>query len=397
MLAWHILAVNLGEYYADKDPKKSLEWNSKNPLALRNRASQLLESDPNQAVRLLEKSIWQNPVDARSYLMLGLLREKAGDFYSARKLVNTALNLSPRQWPLRLEAAGFWIRQQQPELAVKSWNVALQMKQGLSKEIFPYLLNIAQNPNTIEVFEPIVRYTPNWWSNFFIYATENATRAEVLNNLYHMKRELSLPSKRERNAFVTRLQEEGYWTAAYEVWLNGLNKNEKKVINTPFNGGFEIPLEYTGGGFDWSFLQPKGVKISTAATYGIEGGSALRITFSGKRVQFRHFTQPMLLPVGHYEMQGKVRLDNLETAKGMQWKMYCIAPEWNQIGESQRFIGANSWQLFNFSFYIPDDKSCEVQLLRLELLGHAPADFAIKGTIWFDSLAIRQVEEENIN
>ncbi|WP_232085990.1 tetratricopeptide repeat protein [Candidatus Nitrosacidococcus tergens] len=397
MLAWHILAVNLGEYYADKDPEKALAWSSKNPLALRNQADQLLESNPNKAAQLLEKSIWQNPVDSRSYLMLGLLREKAGDSYSARKLINTALNLSPRQWPLRLEAASFWIRQQQPELAVKSWNVALQMNRRLSKEIFPYLLNIAQNPNTIEVFEPIVRYTPDWWPNFFIYATENTIRPEILNSLYNMKRESGSPLKEERNAFVTRLQEEGYWTAAYEIWLNDLNKNEKKAINTPFNGGFEIPLESTGGGFDWSFLQPKGVKISTAATYGADGGSALRITFSGKRVQFRHFTQPMLLTAGRYEMQGKVRLDNLETTKGMQWKMYCIAPEWNQIGESQRFIGANSWQLFNFSFYVPDDKTCEVQLLRLELLGHAPADFKIKGTIWFDSLIIRQVAEENIN
>ncbi|MGR6034288.1 MAG: tetratricopeptide repeat protein [Candidatus Nitrosoglobus sp.] len=391
ILAWRIVTLGMAKYYATENPERALAWDPQHPLALRNQAARLLESAPEQAEQLLQESIWQNPSDARAYAMLALLRERAGKVDAARQLMELASALGPRQWSVQLEIAAFWLRQRRLELAVQSWDTALQMRSALSKQIFPALLRIAEYPTLRQALLPVARATPVWWPNFFIYAATNATQLETLRALYDIEREVS-PTMLERSAFVSRLQKEGYWIEAYFIWLNGLDEGALQGLGNIFNGQFEWPL--SNESFGWHFSQPRGVEIGTASTYGMEGNSALRIAFSGQRVRFQHLSQPLLLTPGSYQMEGNVRLDNLETAQGLQWAVYCLAPGQQQLAVSERFVGASLWHQFNFSLEVPK-KDCAVQLLRLELLGRAPADFEARGIAWFDDLAIERVKKES--
>lgn len=388
-LAWHILALGIAEYYAEKDPGKALVWDAQHPVALRNQAARVLESAPDQANRLLQQALRQNPADARAYVMLAWLREQAGKTESARQLIERASILGPRQWLVQMDIAAFWARQQRLDLAVQGWNIALQMRGGLAKELFPMLLKIAEHPDLRQALLPLARTAPPWWSGFFVYAARNASQLETLRVLYPAQQKEDLTAQ-ERQAFLTRLQQEGQWEEAYFTWLNALDKTSLQALGNLFNGRFELPL--SNEGFGWRFSQPRGVEIKTASTYGMEGEQALQIAFFGQRVRFQHLSQPLLLAPGAYELTGKVRLDNLETAKGLQWKVYCLAPIQQEVAASGRFVGASLWRPFDLYFEVPKE-NCTVQLLRLELLGRAPADFEVQGSAWFDALAIERVED----
>jgi hypothetical protein len=390
ILAWRIVILGLAEYYATENPENALVWDARNPLALRNQAAQLLESAPEQAEQLLRESLWQNPSNARAYAMLALLREEAEDPEAARQLMERASALAPRLWPVQLEAAAFWLRQRRLDLAVKSWDVVLQMRSVLSEEIFPALLKIAEYPTLRQTLLSVARNSPAWWPNFFAYVAVNAAQLETVRALYDAKGE-GRPSDQERQAFVSRLQWEGQWEDAYFTWMNAMNEVERQAPGNLFNGGFERPL--ANEGFGWHFSQPGNVEVGTAPTYGMKGDRALRVAFFGQRIRFQHLFQPLLLSPGTYQLMGDVRLDNLETTLGLQWVVYCLAPVQQKLAVSERFIGANLWRPFNSSSFEIPKEGCSVQLLRLELLGRAPADFDARGVAWFDSLAVKPVIE----
>lgn len=388
-LAWRILLLGIGEHYASRDPEQALAWDARHPLALRNQAARLLESAPEQAGHLLQETLRQNPSDARAYAMLALLRERAGHLAAAQQLMEQASALGPRLWPVQLEAAGFWLRQRRLDQAIQSWDTALQMRASLSKEVFPLLLRIAERPGLRPTFFPLARTSPSWWPSFFAYVAVNAEQLATVRTLYDAKGERS-PSAQERQSFVSRLQWEGQWMEAYFTWVNALDKVEVQAPGNLFNGHFERPL--ANEGFGWHFSQPRGVEIDTVSTSGMEGEQALRVAFFGQRVRFKHLFQPLLLSPGAYQLRGNVRLDNLETALGLRWTVYCLAPAQQQLAASERLAGASLWRRFSFSFEVPTE-DCSVQLLGLELLGRAPADFEVRGTAWFDALVVESVME----
>lgn len=387
-LAWRVLALGIAGYYAESDPEKALAWDAGHPIALRNQAARLLESAPTRASQLLRGALRQNPADARAYVMLAWLREQAGETEAAQQLMERASTLGPRQWGVQLDVAAFWLRQRHLERALESWNIALQMQGSLSKKLFPVLLKIAEQPALRQALFPLAGTATTWWPSFFVYAVANANQLETLRALYQVQREGGATA-RERQAFLARLQREGHWVEAYFIWLNALDAEGLEALGNLFNGRFERPL--ANEGFGWRFSQPRGVEIKTGSTYGIEGERALRIAFFGQRVRFHHLSQPLLLAPGAYQLAGNIRLDKLETARGLQWRVYCLAPNRQQIAASERFVGASLWHRFNVSFEVPKE-NCTVQLLRLELLGHAPADFEAQGSAWFDSLTIRRIE-----
>lgn len=389
LLAWRIVVLGMAEYYAAVEPEKALAWDARHPLALRNQAVRFLDGAPEQAGRLLQESLRQNPSDARAYALLALLRERAGNRGEARQLMERASALAPRQWSVQLEIAAFWLRQRRLDLALQSWDAALQMRRSLSQELFPALLKIAEYPALRQTLLPLAQAAPPWWPAFFSYAAVNATQLETLRDLYRAERETN-PTAAEQQAFVSRLQREGRWREAYFTWLNTLDEPALQGLGNLYNGHFEQPL--AGGGFGWRFSRPRGVEVSTASTYGMEGERALRVAFLGQRVRFQHLSQPLLLAPGRYQMEGNIRLDNLATTQGLQWAVYCLVPRQRLLAASERFLGASLWRRFNFSFQVPK-KDCTVQLLRLELQGQAPADFEARGVAWFDTLTIARLKE----
>lgn len=391
-LAWRIVVVNMADHYAqDENPAlaaQALEWDPRHPGALYTLGASLATTDPQKARAYLEDAIRHNPTEGRAYAVLARIHEAAGDLPRAERAMAAAATLSPRRTDVQAEVAGFWMRRGDVARAMPHWNVVLTWRRELWPQLFPAMLQLAENPQTRNAFAPLLAQEVNWWPHFFAHAAAKAADLDTVRALHAMQS--SGPNEATAvalKAYLERLQREGYWTEAYLVWLNQLRPEQLGNVGNLYNGGFEEPL--TNMGFDWVSQRAGQVLVETASTYGTTGARALHVVFRGPRVRYRHLGQYLLLPPGQYTFRGRARPDSLETTGGVQWVVQCFGQEAPPLAASERFAGTDQWRHFSFLFTIPDE-NCPVQLVRLELTGRANLDFDAKGGIWFDDLAVER-------
>jgi hypothetical protein len=391
-LAWRIVVLGMSEYYATEGGKGSganaLAWHASHPVGLLNAASDLLSSDPHQAESLLRQAIQEDLADGRNWMALALLYEKRGDANRARLAVARAIELSPMQSGVQLDAGAFWLRHNRADLAIKNWDHALRMRSELQSTIFPVFLRIAENPRLRPFFAPVVAEEPRWWKGFYQYASANGLSLDAVRDLYHMREKAGGKSiSDERKSLLARLQKEGRWLEAYFIWLNSLSREQVGSVGNLYNGNFEQGI--SNEGFDWIAPKVHGAVVEVAPTYGTTGSKALHVEMDGQRLRFQHLYQYLMLDPGKYYLRGRVRLDSLQSEKGLQWVVRCIQSPAEPLGTSEYFVGTEQWKHFSSNFEVPE-KGCPVQVLRLELGGQSALDFIAEGSIWFDDMEIER-------
>ena len=388
-LAWRALVINLADYYASQETPEAavgaLRWRGDQPAALYQRGVALATSEPTEAERLWRAAAWANPTDALVYLALAALWAKAGQQTAAVKLVEIADALGPMRPPVLARSALFWLEQERLDQALARWSMLLRTQPEASAQLFPLLAQLAENPATRPLLQPLLANPPDWWDRFFVYVARTATQSETVVFLYQNRtRHGDLPSEDEQRAYLNRLWQENRWQEAYLAWLNGLDEPQTKVLGNLYNGNFEAPVTHLG--FDWRMLAPRGATIETIETYGTRGGKALHVSFNGERVHFQHVLQYLFLDAGRYRLQGRGRPDGLKTERGLRWRVYCVGAT-TFLAESELFVGSDEWRNFTVEFTVPN-QGCPAQLLRLELDGRVELDFEAQGGVWFDDLAI---------
>lgn len=389
VIAWRIVVVNMADHYVQRgesdDAAAALKWDPAHPKALYTQALRHVAKDPGEAQQELEAALRANPADGRSYALLARVRESQGDIAAAERAMTTAAAMAPRRVDVQSEVAAFWMKRGNVARAMEHWNVVLTFGRELRPKLFPALLALAEDPATHAAFAPLLKRPVAWWPAFVTHAAANAQRLETVRALFALQAKGPNAATPEAlRAFLNRLQREGAWTEAYFVWLNNLPNDQLKTIGNLFNGGFEEPISNLG--FDWISAPAGQVLVEAAATYGTTGGRALHVVFRGPRVAYRHLSQHLMLAPGTYSMRGRVRPENLETERGVQWAVYCVSAT-APLATSERFAGTDQWRHFSFQFAVPA-ADCLVQVVRLELAGRVALDFEAKGGVWFDDLAI---------
>jgi tetratricopeptide (TPR) repeat protein len=387
-LAWRIVILGMANQavFEDEDPQAALAWYSKHPRAHLVVGVGELQKNPGDAASHLREAIEGNPAESRSYAALGQLLEKAGANEAARKAMDTASLMGPQRSDVQMDETLYWIRQGNFPRALEHWNVVLRHQPELRAQLFPYLLNGAEDPANQPAFEALLKQPVPWWSRFFIHAAGHAADVDTVRRLFNLsgKSANALPPE-ALAAYLTRLQKEGDWTEAWFTWLSGLSKEGLAQSGYVYNGSFELPPSNIG--FDWIYLKNPASIMETATTYGATDERALHLVFRGLRVKFRHLYQYVMLPPGTYYLGGRVRPDNLKAGQGMQWALYCLGTN-QPLMVTERFRGADQWTRFRSEFTVP--AGCPVQMLRLELAGRIDLDYDVSGGIWFDDLAIER-------
>jgi tetratricopeptide (TPR) repeat protein len=393
LLVWRIAALGTSQYYIREVGQNrrsldmSLAWNSRNPEALSLAGQLLVEEDPKRAELLLRQAFTANPSDSHALVALAKLWLKQGEPERADQAVEMAEQLSPADVAANLQAASYWLLRDNVERALLDWNRALLARSGLSKQLFPVLLRIAEQPPYGQsAFSKIVRQRPPWWQDFFIYATREARQVKTLRTLYDLYQNTNRPlTTKERNAYITRLQNEKLWGEAYMVWLNSLIPDQMAVLGQIYDGGFEQTRFEQG--FDWHIATRKGLEVDAHSLFGGRKGKALQITFHGEPIRGIIAEQPLFLFPGRYRLSGQVKTDSIQTANGLVWSISCADGEKAVLAETERFVGTNQWRSFSTPFSVPAGR-CAGQRLSLHAKGTAPQDFRIRGEAWFDDLAI---------
>ena len=389
-LIWRIVATNIGELLLQSDTQDAsalaLRWNGTNAEALYLRGLQQTKANPDRAMADLLAAVRNNPTDGPTYAAIALLKEEGGDLEGAARAMQAASQMAPRRVDVQIEAARFWFRRGEIELAMKHLDVALTFGDSLRDQVFPDLLKLAEDPATREIaYTKLLKQRVAWWPIFFNYAAANTTNIDTLRALFQMQASgPNTVTNEGLGAYLQRLQRENLWIESYLVWLNQLRKEQLISVGNLFNGGFEEKI--TNQGFDWIITPSSQVVVETTSSYGATGNKALRVMFKGPRIQFQHLRQYLLLDPGTYTLHGRVRPEGFEAVEGLQWSVYCVGTE-ATLTHSERFTGTDHWQHFTVQFKIPA-KGCAVQMLRLELAGRTALDFEAKGVVWFDDISI---------
>jgi tetratricopeptide (TPR) repeat protein len=392
LVVWRIVVTQVPDLLAmrgdDDAAAAALHWNEEHTPSLYARGVQALRAGrQDDALRWLDAAVRGNPADGRSYALIAQIREAAGDIAAAEAAMRAAAAAAPRRADVQEDAGAFWVRRGNVEQALQHFDVALTFSAEARARLFPALLNIADTDQLQPAFAPLLTRPVRWWPEFFAHAARNAARIDTVRALHAMQasgpNELTPDALR---AYLQRLQREGLWLESYFAWLNSLGRGPLGTVGNLFNGGFELPISNLG--FDWIVDSAPQVQLTVASTYGATGGKALRVSFSGPRVQFRHLRQYLLLGPGAYIVQGRARPDGLQAVQGLQWTVHCLDGK-EPLGTSERFVGSDQWRRFSFTFAVPE-RGCPVQVMRLELAGRVALDFEAKGAVWFDDLSVEQ-------
>jgi len=389
VLAWRILVVGLADDYAEEETtngaEAALRWRPNHPAALYQRGEALRTGNPVVAGPLLQASIWGDPTNALAYLVLADLWASDERLTAAVSLVEIADILGPMRIPALARSAAFWYEHDRPDLALERWSALLRNHPESSRELFPWLVGVADDPDERALLQPLLERPPDWWDRFFAYAVAHAPRVEAVMFLYQGRnRGQDVPTAAEQRVYLDRLWKEGRWPEAHRAWLGGLDAQSQEGLDLLYNGGFELPV--TGIGFDWRIQPLPGVTVETVQTYGTRGGRALHVAFDGRSPRFRHVLHPLFLDPGRYRLQGRVRPDGLAAGQGLRWVVGCHWPDPQAIATSAAFAGKDDWQAFGLDFEVPA-ADCPLQVLRLEQVERVGGSDG-PGGVWFDDLAI---------
>jgi hypothetical protein len=384
-LSWRIVVVNISQQLAAKGSLAATQWKWDTPSALLNKAASLAQTDPNQARILALEAAKYNPANGGGFLLLAAMWEQEGKARLARKAADMAHFLAPRNADVQLPLGTFWAQRGQPIQALSHWSAAIEARPALSVTLFPVMLAIVDVPQMRLRYAQALRDAPTWWGSFFMYALNNAAHEETLKAIYNVRADKV--GHAERSAYLDHLINNGLYTDAFFVWLNGLQASQISALGNVYDGGFEQMIDDEG--FGWRPLVANGFKLATEPTYGNTGKNALHVALQETLPSRTLIYQTLMLDTGQYRLQGRVRLDNLSAGKGLQWALNCSDQDGKVLlVSSEHFIGADEWKKFESEFTVPVGK-CAIQVLQLQIDAGVDTDQStFAGSAWFDDLEI---------
>ncbi|MCF8015278.1 MAG: DUF4115 domain-containing protein [Chromatiaceae bacterium] len=393
LLAWRVVTIGLARYYADQlipgdigSITRVLTWAPEHPEALFEQALITAADDPEQAQRFLARAYQADPTRALPLVELANELRTNGQLAEADPLIEIADRLDPVNPFVQKQIALYWDQRQNATLALRHLSTAMEADASERGQIFPVLLQIAEDPTQRELLKPFALAPPTWWDSFFSLAAQRARNSDTPRFLYNSRRQA--PGQpitvAERTAYRKRLIKDGQISEAYLVWVNGLDNEQRRVLGLLYNGGFELPL--SNQGFSWHSRPNRRVEITTLPTKEASGQRALRLNFRAFEGRFAQLWQPLFLDSGTYRLSGRMRSDNLDTQGGLRWQVHCLQPNGDLLGESSRFVGSNEWMRFSFDFEVTEQ--CLYQQLRLVSAGRRSFVLGIDGILWFDDMQI---------
>ncbi len=100
--------------------------------------------------------------------------------------------------------------------------------------------------------------------------------------------------------------------------------------------------------------------------------------------------QVLVLPPGHYRLEGKLR-GSIIGKRGLRWQLTCLsgAPV---LGETDMLMGeSEEWRAFALEAQVPQSKECVGQVVRLFHDSRSASEEYITGEVWFGGLHLERL------
>lgn len=388
-LLWCIFTVNMNQYAESLTPADTSAWRSRSSNAKLEEAMRIAAADSKLGYKLASQLFWDNPLDGRPLVLIGVLMERDGKISQSNHLMQIVAGLYANHPEAQMQLGGYWARQSNIKQAIDAWGRAMEMQPDLRAGVFPDLLAVVEQPKYYRQVQQSFANSDEWGDEFFRYAAMNAAFPDTLKVLYQARVDGKFPpSAAMRHAYLSKLISDAMWTDAYFVWLDSLSTNQLAALGNVYDGGFE--KDAIQEGFAWRFAAGAGAVVKPQKTHGASGGNALYVSFKGSRsVDPLLAQQILLLDAGNYQLSGRVKLDNIAAVNGVHWELLCLDSGRQLLARSEDFVDKTVWRQFNVSFDVP--QACTAQELRLMLDSADAARPNMTGSLWFDDVAIRQL------
>jgi hypothetical protein len=341
----------------------------------------------NQAKYLAELALYNDPLNAHAFSILGKLALLATDEGRTEIMMQAAARRSFFE-----SDAIFWMMQksyqdQNYHEAIRYADILLRsLGGGARRRVMPVLAKIAEDPKGSGELMRILANDPPWRADFFSALNDNISDARTpFSILLSLKGTTAPPRDDELRSYLHFLIDHKFFEVAYYTWLQFLPPEQLRYAGNLFNGSFEF--DPSGLPFDWVLTPTAGVTIKIAPKDDEKNAHALFMDFGPGRVDPPNVAQLTILPPGSYRFHGKYRVD-IDSQRGLLWRITCAGDQGTALGEGTPVKGSQSaWTDLEFSFTVPET-NCPAQYVRLVFDARWESEEFISGSVWFDDLQI---------
>ncbi|CAJ0888269.1 hypothetical protein AMST5_03863 [freshwater sediment metagenome] len=345
--------------------------------------------DLDQVKAMLRTAIVKDPLNARGFTLLGQIALLQNDVKIARRMMTSAITLSPAEWPAADFLMGQSLLANNPQAALYYADLMMRSKGGASSHVPPLLARMAEVPAAQRELAKRLAAAPPWRGSVLgaFGSIDLANPQAPLELLLALKDSPHPPTEAEIAGYINFLLQKKLDTLAYSSWQRFLPPDGLEQVAHLFNGGFE--RRPSGSPFDWTIGGNSETAVGIFARPDDPKNNALFIRFGQARAAFPTVRQMVVLRPGSYRFSGAITGEIL-ARRGLQWRVTCL--EGATAGESKMLIGRfPQWEDLAFDVSIPTD-NCAAQYVELIHMARSPSEQLASGTVWFDDLSIARRE-----
>lgn len=393
------LATRLGSSASIAEMKKAVSLDPGNPkLRFRLGTAETYDlkgSDPSDGIHQLKLATRLSPHVTRYWAALAFACEFEDEMPCANHAISRSLALNPMTPQVRWEAASYYLRANQQELALAQFRRLLELDPGYAEETFQACLRATNSPQ--DVYRSLL--TPASGAGLKITYIRFLLSHGHEKSAFQVWKELAASKSPFKfslvDPYLENLIETRHFEQANMVWHDLEHRGVVKESTDPdasnlvFNGGFEhTPLN---AGFGWRYRQEPYVAVNFDSRHAYSGKRCLEIEFSDVE---NHRAQPVsqLVPVEAgktYEVSAYVRSDNITSDSGPRLRV--VNPECPKClsVSSSATVGTTPWHKISFDF----KTGPKARVISLSVWRSRGLDFPaeILGTFWLDQVSIRAV------
>lgn len=333
-----------------------------------------------------EQALRSDPLDTRAIALLAMIADRRGDRDRADELMNIAAGRTFHDpmietWMLlrNLQLRDF-------DAALSHVDVLLRTHPEFEPVTLRMFAEMTGHPSARRAMTDVLATAPTWRLELLTELCDRIAEPDRLIALYSgLYKSPHPPTADELRPYLNRLVASGRYQDAHRDWALMAPPNARRDLDLrPYDGDFSA--EPSGMPFDWRLDSVPGARIDIVPSPG-GSGRALRVQFSGARIGFKNVSQLLLLAPGVYHLSGLTRASDLQTSRGLWWRIQCAEQPNATLARTDLISGSLPWTSFGVDFRVPD-KGCQAQWLKLELPARTATEHQIAGEVWYRNLRI---------
>lgn len=394
LVGWDIVGQRAARDLARFSPTEALTWVKDEPAASDQLALGELsrtDGDLGKAREWAQRSLHANPLDDQALFLLALIAQRQHDSARADAVLKEAGARTWRNLGTQLLLLQLAVGRQDYKQALQHADAIFRvniLNTPVMNSVFPIVATLVARPSSFGELARLLAEAPPWRALFLGFLVDHPASQSSLDELFsRLAESKNPPTNDELKPYIDHLINAGRYEDAHQFWVRLLPASQRSNDRYPYNGNFKFPLD--GMPFNWALKPIEGAEISVVQPAG-EKTNALLVQFSGARVDFSNVAQLMQLSSGRYKLSGVVKANELQTSRGLWWRIYCADEPKQTLAHTDLISGDFAWTEFSFDFEVPAE-GCKAQWLRLELPARIASEREIEGQVWFKQMQITTV------